>query len=557
MSSRAGSAANLVDYLARAALYPEAGLRLLDRRERERWLPWAEVRERALAACGRLQAAGIAPGDRLALLFPTSDGFLDALFGALLAGATPAPLYPPPRFGRIEEYRRRTGAMLRRLRPALALCDPRYERRLGGALDGTACRSLASLPEGRAEAASPSPADLALIQFSSGTTADPKPVALSHRAILTQAVALNAYWPEARGERQEGLSWLPLYHDMGLIGCIFTALERPGRVTLIPPEVFAARPAIWLRSISRFGATISAAPNFAYGHCLEGIAEGELEGVDLSRWRVALNGAEPVSPRVMRRFAERFGPYGFRAEALTPVYGLAEATLAVTFSDPARPFVSRRFDREALSWAGRAVPDREGVEIASVGRPLEGFQISVRGAAGRELGERRVGRIWVRGPSLMEGYLGRPGATRRVIRGGWLDTGDRGFLDGGELFLTGRAKDLVILRGRNYAPEVIEGAVHGMPGVRSGGVAAVGHLPEGGAREQLLLFVERARARCRLPEIDLLERCRREVLARTGLAVDRLLLLGPDTLPRTSSGKVRRGETLRRFLAGELAGETA
>jgi fatty-acyl-CoA synthase len=273
--------------------------------------------------------------------------------------------------------------------------------------------------------------------------------------------------------------------------------------------------------------------------------------VDLSSWRIALNGAEPVTPNVLERFVERFAPYGLRAEALTPVYGLAEASLAVTFSELRAPFRHRSFDRSALVREGIARVAAGGQPLVSLGRPLPGFALRIVDAGGDELEPGRLGRVRVRGPSLMQGYLGMPGATAAALRDGWLDTGDTGFLHEGELFLYGRAKDLLVLRGRNYAPQDVEHAVDGVPGVRTGCSAAVGLLSESGEGEELVLFVERARDAA-VEDEALAERVRRRVLERTGLAPARVHVLAAGTLPRTSSGKIRRGETRRAFLAGEL-----
>jgi acyl-CoA synthetase (AMP-forming)/AMP-acid ligase II len=347
------------------------------------------------------------------------------------------------------------------------------------------------------------------------------------------------------------VSWLPLYHDMGLIGTVFLAVERPGPLALIPPEVFITRPAAWLRAISRCRATLSVAPNFAYALCTRKVRDEEMEGVDLSSWEVAINGAETVAPAVVRAFAERFARWGFRPEAMTPVYGLSEAALAVTFSDPRRPFAARTFDRAALA-RGRATPATAGRELAGVGRPLPGFALTIADARGREVPVGTVGRILVSGPSLMDGYLGRPEATAAVLHDGRLDTGDLGFVLDGELFITGRGKEILIVNGQNFAPEELERAVESVPGVRPGCAVAASWLPDGEATERVLLLVENARG---CPEADreaLPERCREAVIAATGVRPDEVAALAPDTLPRTSSGKLRRREALRGFLAGTL-----
>lgn len=540
--------------LERAAERKDCGLRILDRRERATWLGWPELHRRARQVAGGLRARRVEEGQTVGLFYPTGRELFEAFFGTLLAGAVPVPLYPPVRLGRLAEYQERTAAMLQAAGVRLALTHSGLRRILGEALAKARCRclSLGQLPEAASWSAAVEEESLALVQFSSGTTAEPKPVALTQRAVMVQSEILNGFWPDRPDLRHAGVSWLPLYHDMGLIGCVFPALERPGVLTLIPTEVFVARPAIWLRTISRYRATISPAPNFAYALCVEKVRDEELEGVDLSSWRVALNGAETVVPSVQRAFSERFAGWGFRAEALTPVYGLSEAALAVTFSDVEGPAVSRRFSRTALAVEGRAALDPQGLELASVGQPLPGFEVEVRDESGKALAMNRVGRIWVRGPTLMQGYLHRPAATAAALRRGWLDTGDLGFLHEEQLYITGRAKDLLIVRGRNHAPEEIENALAGLPGVRSGCCAAVSHLPEEADHEQVWLFVESRHAGNARQREELAKRCRRRVLAQTGVALDRVEVLKPRSLPRTSSGKIRRREALRQFLGGEL-----
>jgi acyl-CoA synthetase (AMP-forming)/AMP-acid ligase II len=547
----------LTELLERAARHDDVGLRFVDAAENAEWLPWPLVHERALATCGRLQAHGVVPGDRVALVFPTSIEFFDAFFGVLLTGAVPVPLYPPVRLGRLAEYVARTTRMLDLVSARLVLTDRRVRRLLGQAVAPArpplGCATLEELPGGAASPVRVTPNDLALVQFSSGTTVDPRPVALSHRAVVAQTVRLNGFWPQPEDRPVDsGVSWLPLYHDMGLIGCVFPALEHPGTLTLIPPELFVARPALWLRAISCYRATISPAPNFAYGLCVDKIRDDQLDGVDLSCWRVALNGAEPVAPRVLRAFAERFSRWGFRREAMTPVYGLSEAALAVTFSELGSGFQTRRFDRDRLARAGRAVESADGVEMVALGRPLPGFELRVTGEDGGSVEDGEVGRIHVRGPSLMDGYLDQPAATASALRDGWLDTGDLGFVYRGDLYLTGRAKDVLILRGRNHSPHEVEDAVAAVDGVRAGCAVAVSWLPEDDVGERLLLLVE---ARRDVPGDEFARvaaDCAAAVRASAGLDPDRVEVLEPGTLPRTSSGKLRRHEALQRWLEGEL-----
>lgn len=504
------------------------GVGFLDVEGRERRLPYYEVYERARRTSGALRSLGVGRGDRVALILPTAVSFLDAFFGALLAGAVPVPLYPPIRLGRLGEYHERTAAMLQAVGAAVLVTDGRIRRLLGRTTElarpPLGCRAIESLEGARPREVSVSPADLALIQFSSGTTREPKPVALTHGNILANLSAIDAELP---GGRNSAVSWLPLYHDMGLIGCLLAAVTHPGPLTLIPPEVFLARPSLWLRAISEKRATISAAPNFAYGLCLKRVRDEDMEGVDLSSWTMALNGAETISPDVARRFGERFSRWKFDPRSMTPVYGLSEAALAVTFTPRDR---------------GVCTALHDGRDVVSVGRPVAGVEVEVR----PEEGVSGAGRIFTRGPSVMSGYFRQ---TESPLVDGWLDTGDLGFVSGGELYISGRKKDVIVLRGQNHAPQIFEETLEGVRGVRTGCVAAVGFHPEGADGEELALLVEtNAEA-----DETLEERIVSAVLTETGVRPHTVKLLAPGTLPRTSSGKMRRGEARRLFLSDQLS----
>ncbi|MGZ6143098.1 MAG: AMP-binding protein, partial [Myxococcales bacterium] len=322
--------------IQRALAAASSGLTFLDAREHERFFSFPELEARAMRAAGALRAKGVKRGDRVAIVLPTCVEFMDAFFGALFAGAVPVPLYPPVRLGRLEEYHRQTARMLEVVGACLLVTDGRVRRLLGQAVERArpplGCAVADELTSGPPLALDPGPDALALIQFSSGTTVDPKPVALTHANVLANVEAIDAFITATDPQARAGVTWLPLYHDMGLIGCLLEALVHPGDLCLIPPEHFLVRPVSWLRALSRHRALVSPAPNFAYGLCLKRVRDEELAGVDLSAWRLALNGAEPVSPEVLRRFSERFARWGFAPEALTPVYGLSEASLAVTFS---------------------------------------------------------------------------------------------------------------------------------------------------------------------------------------------------------------------------------
>ena len=536
--------------LLRRASESTRGVCFIDRWEKESFHSYQEIYRRASLAAGGLQAMGIRAGDRVAIILPTSVDFFEAFFGALLAGAVPVALYPPYRLGRLDEYHERTAAMLEKSGARLLLTL----RGLGRLLGRTTKRAtmelgltaMEDLPRRAPAGGDPSADDLALLQFSSGTTEEPKPVRLSHRQILANVDAmrrtiLKAY-PEGPRLTHRAVSWLPLYHDMGLVGSVLTSVAHPSDLALIPPEYFVSRPAIWLRAISRHRATVSAAPNFAYGLCADRVRDEELEGVDLSSWCLALNGAEPVTPSVLRRFQERFRAYGLRREALTPVYGLSEAALAVTFSDPSRPARAHVFDRRALTEDGVAVAAPAGQELASLGKPLPGYEIRIANGSGEGVEPERLGRVFARGPSIAS-----EGTTN-----GWLDTGDTGFLLDGELYLYGREKDLIVLRGRNYAPQDIEHALEGVAHVRKGCVAALGIVPENGEREELVVLVERNRSSSPSVDSQLMREASRSIVDRIGVVPDVVRVLEAGTLPRTSNGKMRRSEAARQYLTGSL-----
>jgi acyl-CoA synthetase (AMP-forming)/AMP-acid ligase II len=531
----------------RLAAQTKQGLTLVDSREHETFISFTELYASARRVAANLVGRGVVPNDRIALVLPTGRDFLEAFFGAQLAGAVPVPLYPPVRLGRMGEYVQSTARMMTAVRARMVVSDRRVKLLLGKAIElarpELGCPTVNDLLESPAEAeCAVTPHSLAVIQFSSGSTVDPKPVALTHDNVISQLAALE----QLMGPGNVGVSWLPLYHDMGLIGCLLSAVYQAGHLVLLAPELFLAKPALWLRAISRYRATISPAPNFAYGLCLKRVHDEDLEGLDLSSWRFALNGAEPVSPETIDRFAERFSKYGFRKQALMPVYGLSEASLAVTFTSPTHDKTIMRVDPMALASAGHVLPGSRG--LVSVGVPVPGAEVEVRADDGVVLAEKQAGRVFTRGASVMRGYFNNPEATTRAVRDGWLDTGDVGFVHGGELFICGRAKDIVIIRGANHAPQEFEECLDAVHGVRTGCAVAVGFVPPDANDEQLLLLVEKSTE----PVRDVAQRVSDAVNERTGIKPHTVVMLEPGTLPRTSSGKLRRIESLRRYLANTL-----
>ena len=542
--------ATLTEMLAAAAQSQES-LFFVNRKEQDQEVPMFRVRERALSIAADLVARGVRTGDRVALVLPTCPEFVECLFGVLCAGAIPVPLYPPVRLGRLEEYHAKTAAMLRAADAVLVVTDERIRRFLGTPIQIAAprlgCVTASSLNSIDSLEIEVSADDVALIQFSSGTTHDPKPVALTHANLLSNLASIERYLIDEGAPKLVGVTWLPLYHDMGLIGNLLSAFYFPARLVLLPPELFVAMPGAWLRAISRHRGTVTAAPNFAFGLCLKRISDEELDGVDLSSWRVSLNGAEAVSAAVQRRFDERFARWGLRASALTPCYGMAEASLGVTFKPGGTSFRTLGVDAEKLALDGVVAPGLK--DLVSVGRPLAGVEVEIRDAAGVSLPPGRVGHIFVRGPSVMAGYFGRTDLTDQAIHDGWLDSGDLGFIDDGELFVCGRHKDIIVVRGANHAPEEFEAALESLPGVRTGCAVAVGFVPEGEDDEALAMLVETTTD----AQSTLAAEVASRVQERTRIRPAHVELLAPGTLPRTSSGKLRRREARTQWLSGTLS----
>jgi acyl-CoA synthetase (AMP-forming)/AMP-acid ligase II len=542
------AAPDLVTLLARAAPHA-SGVTLVGLREETTRVSWGEIRDRAMRVASALADRGIEPGDRIALLLRTELAFLDAFFGAVLAGAVPVPLYPPVRLGRLDEWIVATARMIAAADARLVLTGASVKPLVGEVLarigPDLGCSTVEPLArEHGSLERSVRPDDLALIQYSSGSTTDPKPIALTHDALVAQIASFHTALDP--GPSDALVSWLPLYHDMGLIGGLLGALAYPGPAALLAPEHFLARPALWLRTISRHRGTISAAPDFAYAYATRRVADAELRGVDLSCWRAALDGAETISADTLRRFTERFSRHGFDGRALMPVYGLSEAALAVTFS-PSSGWSSVRVDPASLRDGSSTAPG--GREVVSVGTPVPGVEVEVRNESGGVVAEGHLGRIHVRSRSVMRGYFESPAATARVLAGGWLDTGDLGFVLEGRLHVHGRAKDVIVVRGVNHPPDELEAPLWRVPGIRTGCAVAIAPL-RGDGREAVVVLAERSGRAA--DDGQVAARAREAVLHATGIAPDELVLLAPGTLPRTSSGKMRRAEAARRFAGGTL-----
>jgi 1-acyl-sn-glycerol-3-phosphate acyltransferase len=521
---------------------------------------YARLRDLAATLAGGLRERGVARGDTVGLMLPTGLDFLRSFLGVLLARAIPVPIYPPARLDRLEEYAVRQAAILAdagvrllvtvpRARPIASLLKPQVPTLAGvvTADEVSASGVPVAGPEG-------SGADPAFIQYTSGSTGQPKGVLLTHDNLLANIRAIAAGL-EMR-PTDVGVSWLPLYHDMGLIGSWLLCLHLGLPITLLSPTAFLARPERWLWAIHERRATASAAPNFAYELCARRIPDEALEGLDLSSWRAAFNGAEPLGPGTLARFARRFAPFGFRPEAMTPAYGLAENSVALAVSPIGRGPRVDRVAREPFQREGRAAVaaagDETALEFVSVGRELPGHEVRIVDDTGADVPERVVGRLVFRGPSMTSGYHRRPEATAAItLAGGWLDSGDLAYRAGGEIHICGRRKDLIIKAGRNLVPQEIEEAAAGVEGIRRGCVVAFGVASAALGTEELVVVAE-----TRVVDADARDRLEGAVTSRVTEAVevppDRVVLVPPGAVPKTSSGKVRRAAAKERYLAGTL-----
>ncbi|MGA7488336.1 MAG: AMP-binding protein [Xanthobacteraceae bacterium] len=520
---------------------------------------------RQLADAARKIAAGlidrdIAPGDRVALMLPTNLDFFTTFFGILYVGAVPVPIYPPMQRAQIEEYARRQAGILRNAGARMLITVPEGLR-LGSLLQGlvatlSSIESAATLSARQAVATLPNLQNgsaTALIQYTSGSTGDPKGVVLSHANLLANIRAIGR--AVAASSADVFVSWLPLYHDMGLIGAWLGCLYYGAPLYAMSPLSFLARPQNWLRAIQRFRGTLSAAPNFAFELCLNKIDDADLKGLDLSSLRFVGNGAEPVSVATLRRFIYRFTPYGFRPAAMAPVYGLAENAVAVTLPPPDRPPIIDRVDRAALSAHGIAEPARpehsNAVEIVACGQPIPDHEIRIVDDMGHELGERREGRLEFRGPSATAGYFQNAAKTRELFHDGWLDTGDRAYMASGDLFITGRIKDIIIRAGQHIAPHEIEEAVGAIPGLRKNGVAAFGVVDPASGTERVVVLAESDEGNP-AAQADLKGRAQQIATTIVGGPPDEVVLVLPGTVPKTSSGKIRRTAARDLYLGKSL-----
>ncbi|MFF4031264.1 AMP-binding protein [Streptomyces sviceus] len=507
-----------------------------------------DLLDRARFLAGDLHEAGVRPGDVVGVVLQNGTGFLATLFGLMYAGAIPAPLALPHSLGGLDAYGRHlaavaedcgmrflvTGVELRRLRGRLA-------DNLDG---GPVVLDLDTLPQVESRLCLPIDPDRpGFIQYTSGSTSAPKGVVLSQRAMATGVEAIVA---AAQVTRDDTIGlWLPLFHDMGLVS-VLVGLLAAGKLVLWRPADFVRRPAQWLAAFAEENCTVCTAPNFFYDHLVAVADQFDSVPLDLSAWRVACNGAEPVQAHTVEEFTRVFARHGFAAGAVCPVYGMAEATLAVTFSEVGKGARTVWMDRAQLRGPGRAVSAEPGSVTAqalvSVGRPVPGMRVRIadgEGGEGLAAGAGRVGEVQIMGPAVTSGYHGRP-RGEAFTADGWLRTGDLGFLDDdGELFIAGRDKNMVVVRGENFYAEDAEAVVRDLSGVYRNRCVAIAGSGSGSGGETLVLVVETALSDDG-ERADLEHRLTSALTAALGLTEVKVRLVEPYWLPQTSSGKVQR-----------------
>ena len=515
-----------------------------------------DLRLSAQRRAAHYAAAGLRRGDRVALVVPEGEHFIPAFLGALWGGLIPVPLYPPVSLGKLDAFMDALVGILNIARPRVLVTTERVGKVLWSAVGRIASIEKVITTEELAKDAGSFPAaadvrddEIAFLQFTSGSTALPKGVMVTHGSLAANCRAIIREGLEADGAKDKAVSWLPLYHDMGLIGFVIAPVWYRISVVFIPTMSFIKNATLWMETIHKHRATLSFAPNFAYALVTKRAKPEQIARWDLSQMRVFGCGAEPINPGTMRAFLQAMSPAGLKPDALLPCYGMAEATLAISFVPLDEPLQTDRIDAERYHADHEAAPVSNGsafLEVVSCGRTFVGHEVTVQDDDGRILPERHIGGICFRGPSLTAGYWENPEATQAAFRDGWLHTGDLGYKVGDRVFVSGRIKDILIVNGRNYHPQGIEWLVNEIPGVRKG--SSVVFTRPGAASEEIVVAAE-ARA-------DDAAALKAQIVARVSeefqLAVSDVALVPPGTLPKTSSGKLQRRKTREQYLNGSI-----
>ena len=522
----------------------------------DRVYPFSQLRDDALAMAARLVAQGIEKGDRIALIAETGPHFAALFCGAIYAGAWPVPLPLPTSFGGKGNYVDQLAVQLQSSDPKVLFYPEEIAEMAAAAAEQQGCQSesfeaFEALDAPQAELPATDPQDICYLQYSSGSTRFPHGVAVTHEALMSNLAAHGHGMQVQPNDRC--ISWLPWYHDMGLVGCFLSPIANQVSTDYLRTEHFARRPLAWLDMISRNpGTSISYSPTFGYDICARRISSQSHvdERFDLSRWRIAGNGADMIRPDVMQGFVNAFAEAGFDAKAFMPSYGLAEATLAVTIMPPGEGIKVELVEEERLSGTPRDIsrPARYRA-IVNCGKAVRDMEVEIRSESGSALADHHIGKVWCRGPSVMHSYFRDPEATADCLVDGWLDTGDMGYLADGYLFIVGRAKDMIIINGKNHWPQDIEWAVEQLPGFNHGDIAAFAIETDGGEEAPAVLV------HCRVSDeekrMELRDLVSDRVRSVTGMNCV-VELVPPRSLPRTSSGKLSRAKAKKLYLAGEI-----
>ena len=550
---------SMLHALASAARLEEStGITLLPEKDggADQHISYRELYHEATSVSASLARLGVGAGDRVLIVLPTSLEFVSCFFALQLLKAIPVPAYPPVGL-RMRAGLEKLAQVASRAGSRFCITSARLEPLLGDLLlrapvvtrlITTDEISGGEKPSHRFRASSEDPA---FIQFTSGSTGRPRGVLLTHRNLVSNIHAIGQALHINHSDVL--VSWCPLYHDMGLIGILFSIYWRLPLV-LMSPTAFLARPSRWLWALHHHKGTLSTAPNFGYGLCVSRVSDAEREGLDLSSWRFAMNGSEPVNYRTLVDFDRTYSPHGFGLDRLYPVYGLAESSLAVTFPRPGAGVRYEVIDRAELA-NGRAVlaSGKGSMAVVGVGRAVPGHFVAVVDDSGAPLPEREVGHVIVLGDSIMQGYYDDEEATARVLRDGWLWTGDLGYYADQTLYITGRAKDLIIIRGRNIYAEDLERVAERVPGVRPGCAIAFGiDAPDGESGAEGAVLVAETRARDKDEREALAELLRQRVSEFCDVELHDLVIAAPGTVPKTSSGKRQRSRCRQLYLAGQL-----
>lgn len=538
--------------------HPGHGFVFQDLEGKETSYHFPEVEKQTATRAANLQAAGLRKGDRVGLIVIEPEDFVLTFLAAIRVGVVPVPLYPPLSFGNLDAYADRTAKVLESAGAKLLVASAKLQNVLWGMVDRVPSLQRLVAAEKLREAAPAAPEypeiapdDLAFLQYTSGSTSDPKGVMVTHGSLVANARGIIHEGLQISAERgDKGVSWLPLYHDMGLIGFVIAPICWGIPVVFIPTMRFIKRPSVWLDTVHRHRGTASFAPNFAFALSTRRVKDSDLDQWDLSCLKVLGCGAEPIQAETMRQFTELFATRcKLPRTSVMPAYGMAEATLAITLKPAPEHMQTLWIDAESFSETGRAAEPREGkpaIEHVACGVPFRGHEVAVLDEHGNPLPEGLEGEICHRGPSVTAGYFGNPEATAAAWRDGWLRTGDLGFLKAGQLYVTGRIKDLIIVNGRNVHPQAVEWAAAEVDGVRKGNVVAFSVPGELG--EELVVVLETKES-----ETDpLRDEVRRAVQRELSLSTREVVCLKPGALPKTSSGKLQRRKTREMYLKGDL-----